>query len=166
MKYLVQRFLPSVFFLVLVSCSSAKKSIRNIYAYNVVTTPGNIPVDRNGNSLYKGPDTSNIVYVEIKGKEPEWQYAWQHNRFYKLRPVVISENEIVVGKNKTTEEKILVSAARGNRIYQLVFEPWPDKISPPKQTQDGEILLLGMWKGKIFFRTISNSIELYQQPTE
>src|SRR6476659_2799938 len=102
MKCFVQCFLPSIFFLVLVACSSPKKSIRNIYAYNTVTTPGNIPVERNGNSLYKGPDTSNIVYVEIQGKEPEWQYAWQHNRFYKLRPVLISENQVTVGKDKTT----------------------------------------------------------------
>jgi hypothetical protein len=166
MKYFLQCFLPSLFLLVLVSCSSPKRSIRNIYAYNIVTTPGNIPVDRNGNSLYRGPDTSNIVYVEIKGKEPGWQYAWQHNRVYKLRPILISEKQVSVGKDKTTEEKILISTTTSNKLYQLVFEPSSEKIQPSAKIEGAEILLQGKFNGKTFFRKIVNPIELYQQPTE
>lgn len=149
-----------LFFVTLSSYAQTKYGIKNIYAYYAQHLPGNIPVDDNGNSLYKGPDTLITVYIETTGQEPHWSNAWRGNKVYSIVTTLIKQPTIEAGIRKSSNQKILVSPAKGNCLWQLEFVPQESRMLPPQKMKPGEIILRGKYKSKTFLQKISRLIEL------
>ena len=144
----------------LAGCAQMNKSIVKANAYFTIPTPGNIPVDDNGNPRQIQPIKVYNVFMELKGQTPEWTGAWINEKFYTLIPLPIKEQKAIIGKRKDNDQKIMMEAAAGNILLQFELAPNEALHKPPQTLKPNELLLAGKWKGKPFYYKISNIIEL------
>lgn len=138
------------------------KSIQGVY---IEKLPGNIPVDENGNSLFKGPDTLITIYVETSGKEPEWKMAWRGNKNYSITSSLISQKRYEVGTTMKDNKKIILSPAAGNKLWQLTLQLNNKKIKLPQKLKIGELLIKGKYKGKDFYIKNDTLVQLSTHPS-
>jgi len=143
-----------LFWIAFTGCNPGKKIIKNAYAYTSIRMPGTIPVDENGKPLYKGPDTSTLVYVESIRDGIVWEHAWFGDKSFTINPVPVNNLPVELGNNKSTGEWVVVKPQMGGKIWQLVLVPSENSASPQTLKQD-EILLQGKYKDKEFTRKIS-----------
>jgi hypothetical protein len=159
-------FFSSVLFLKgFSSCSQTSYGIKKINAFYIEKLPGNIPVDENGNSLFKGPDTLITIYVEISGKGPEWKTAWWSGKNYSITSSLISQTPYEAGTNARDDKKIILNPAKGNKLWRLDLQVCEKKISQPQKIKPGQVLLSGKYLNKTIFRKIDSIIQLTTFPS-
>ena len=157
-KYPLALFLIGV---CLVACAQENYGIKRMVAFRSLRMPGNIPVDENGNSLFKGPDTINTIYVETTRKGIQWDTAWRNGRAYTVAAELLSTASFDAGTDKRTGKKIVLTAANGNQQWLLQLEPLENNQKVPVTSlKSGEILLKGKYGKSTIMQTIKQQTEL------
>ena len=160
-KYLLFYSLLSVS---LLSCAQSKHLVKNVYATYTVHLPGNIAVDRNGNSISPG-DTLNTIYVETTTGQIRWTRARKNGKDYSVIKTLITESPFDAGTNKMTNEKIILHSTEGNKLWKLQLVPGEIFFIAPLKTLRGEIILQGMYHGKKITQKIFKQIEIVSIPS-
>jgi hypothetical protein len=161
-KYVVSGLL---FFYSLASCSQTMFSIKKINAFFVEKMPGNIPVDENGKSLFKGPDTLITVYAEISGKEPEWKTAWRNGKTYTVSASLVSQTPYEAGTRESDGKKVMLTPASGNKLWRLTLMESNIEIKLPQKLKPGELILLGKSGSKFIYKKIPSLVQLTTLPS-
>ena len=149
----------------LYACAQSKYSIKNIYAVYEVHLPGNIAVDQSGNEI-SSRDTLNVVYVETSSGQIQWNVAWKNDKTYSILSYLAHTNFIDAGTDKNTNEKMIIHASPGNKLWQLRLIPSDSKISLPAKILQNEILLEGTYNGKKILQKIKKQVELNSIPSQ
>ncbi|HEY6062895.1 MAG TPA: hypothetical protein VIV35_04770 [Chitinophagaceae bacterium] len=165
MKNYILPFLCYLFSAGFVCSAQTKYGIKNIYAYYTEHLPGIIPVDKDGNSLYKGPDTLNTVYIEANSNPVQWKQAWKNGKVYSINTTLITTIPFEAGTKKMNDEKILLTVAKGCQLWQLTLVPAKMKPGLPKKLKPGEIMLQGNYAGKTISQKITGQTELLSLPS-
>jgi len=153
-------------FLIQLASYSQDYGIKKIKGYYSEHVPGNIPVGENGKPLHKYPVINYHVFIETNSKTSiKWMAAWSSEKNYRLTASEIKSFPFEVGKKKNNEEKIELSPGKGNKLWQLEFADADKKTKSPLKIKSGEIILRGMYKGKLFYKRISKLEELYVIPS-
>jgi hypothetical protein len=160
MKYLL---LYSLLCISLMSCAQSKHLIKNVYATYTVHLPGNIVVDKNGNSISSG-DTLNVIYVATL-REIHWVHAWKDGKDYSVIQTLIIESPFDAGINKMTNEKIILHSTKGNILWKLQLVPEVKFFLAPLKTLPGEIILQGIYHGKKIIQKIFKQTEIVSIPS-
>jgi hypothetical protein len=147
------------------SFTQSRDGIKNIQGFYTEKLPGNIPVDENGNSLFKGPDTLIVIYVETSGKGPEWKTAWWGGRNYSITYSLISQTPYEAGSTLKDDKKIILKPATGNKLWKLSLQGCEKKLYPPQKIKSGQVLLKGKYLNKTIFRKIESLIQLTTIPS-
>jgi hypothetical protein len=143
------------------SCAQTRKAIINIYATYTVRMPGNMAVDEKGNYLSKA-DTLITVYVDAK-EEIKWEKAWRNEKEYSIITQLLpSSTEVGV---QPDNEKLIIQANKGNKLWQLRLIPGENKSLPPVTLIHNQILLIGEYNGKKITQIISEQTELVRIPS-
>jgi len=150
---------------VLTSCAQTKYSIKKIYAFSVEHLPGNIPVDPNGKSLYRGPDTLNTVFIELQGEAVHWNTAWKNGKVYNIDSSPVTGDVHEIGQEKVSGKKVIIQPAKGNRLFRLELVPTDRKIKSPMSVLPGQILIKGKAGNKVILRKITDQVELVPIPS-
>ena len=161
MKYTFLLFLTSV---CLAACAQEKYGVKKIAAFQSLHMPGNIPVDQNGNSLFKGPDTTNTIYVETSGKGIQWDMAWKNGKAYSVVAELLPAGSFNAGTEKTSSKKMMFTPAKGNQQWLLQLEPLEKNQKAPAALKNGEILLKGKYGKAIVLQTVKQQTELEVMP--
>ena len=148
----------------LLSCAQSRHLVKNVYATCTVHLPGNIAVDRNGNSISPG-DTLNIIYVETTTEKIHWTRAWKDGKDYSVIKTLITESPFDAGTNKMTNEKIILHSTKGNKLWKLQLVPGEKFFLAPLKTLPGEIILQGMYHGKKITQKIFKQTEIVSIPS-
>ena len=156
---IIQSIACFLFLIAFSGCNTGKKIVKNAYAYTSIRMPGTLPVDENGRPLYKGPDTSTLIYVETVRDGIVWEHAWSGNKSFSINPVLVNNIPVELGNTKSTGEWVVVSPKQGGKIWQLLLVPSENLVSPETLKQ-GEILLQGKYKDKQFTRKITSVPEV------
>jgi hypothetical protein len=149
----------------LISCSQSRYAIKKINAFYIVKMPGNIPVDENGNSLFKGPDTLITIYAEISGIGPEWKTAWRNDKTYTVHASLVSQTPYEAGTKESDGKKVMLTPAFGNKLWQLTLMVNKNEIKLPQKLKPGELLLSGKFMGKIIYKKIVSLVQLTTFPS-
>jgi hypothetical protein len=160
-KYLLFYSLLSIS---LLSCAQSKHLVKNVYATYTVHLPGNIAVDRNGNSISPG-DTLNTIYVETTTEQIHWTRAWKDGKDYSVIQTLITKSPFDAGTDKTSNKKIILHPAKGNILWKLQLVPEVKLFPAPHKTLRGEIILEGMHHGKKITQKIFKQIEIVSVPS-
>ena len=123
----------------LCSCAQSKYGIVRAHAYMQETTPGTVMQD----DMRRGPDTLYRVYVETKTRRQiKWITASVGNQVYKI---ILSKatSPVFIGLSKETGDSAIVSAKKGNILWQLNLEKQEaDRSLYPKNTGSRNAILL------------------------
>jgi hypothetical protein len=154
-------FLISFSLLHLSLFSQKNNGVIHIYAYYEQHMPGNIRVDEKGEPIQKGSSFVDLIYVETSSDEIKWDTGWKNGKTFSINTILITQVPYEVGRKKSNREKIILTPAKGNQLWQLELQPAEQpKISPIK-AKKGEIILKGKYRGKIILKKINTGIELY-----
>jgi hypothetical protein len=148
-----------------VSFAQISDGIKNIQGFYIEKLPGNIPVDENGKSLFKGADTLITIYVETSGKEPEWKTAWWSGRNYSITSSLISQRPYEAGTKTSDGKKIILTPAKGNKLWKLNLLVCEKKIGLPQKIKPGQLLLKGKYLNKTIYRKINSLVQLTTFPS-
>jgi hypothetical protein len=157
-----------VFLLILCAGNAGAQSTGPIiksHAFYSVITPGNIPVDEEGNPRPVHPDTLVQIYVETKGEGLKWKYAWKNGKTYTVTAEPIDKKRIVVGHTAYNKAGITLNAGEGNKLWLLVLQPAPKEIKSPFKLKAGELIIQGLHKNKKFNHHLKHMIRLYREPS-
>ena len=160
MKYLL---LFSSLCIALLSCAQSKHLVKNAYATYSVHLPGNIAVDKNGNSISSG-DTLIVIYVAATG-QIRWTRAWKDGKDYSVIETLITESQYEAGINKMTGEKMILYSTKGSLLWRLQLVPEVKFFSTPLKTLPGEIILQGIYHGKKITQKIFKQTEIVSIPS-
>ena len=165
MKYF---FICGLLLIHVLSNGQKKYGIVNLYAFCSEQGRGNIPVDKDGNPMYNGPDTLYRVYVETKkSADPiHWKLAWVNGRTYTLAGKFIVTTALEIGFTKINHEKIILKTVAGNILWNLQLLTNERTIALPQKTQPGEILMQGIYKNKNVLLKIDKLIVLQLPPVQ
>lgn len=148
-----------------ISFSQSSYGIKNIQGFYTEKLPGNIPVDENGNSLFKGPDTLIVIYVETSGKGPEWKMAWWGGKNYSITSSLILQTLYEAGTKLKDSKRIILSPAKGNKLWKLSLQVCEKKIYLPQKIKPGQLLLKGKYLNKTIYRKIDSLVQLTTIPS-
>jgi hypothetical protein len=157
--------LSLLFFNSLNACTQIKDGIKNIQGFYIEKLPGNIPVDENGNSSFKGPDTLITIYVETSGKEPDWKMAWWGSKNYSITSSLISQTQYEVGTTIKDNKKIFLNPAKRNKLWKLNLQVSDKKVYLPQVIKKGQLLLKGKYLNKTIYRKINTLVQLTTIPS-
>lgn len=145
------------------SCAQSKTLVKEVHAFYVERMPGNIP---SVPSLIR-IDTLITIYLETTTKLITWDTALKNNAAYLIRASLIEQTSFEVGKNKKTEEKIIITPREGLFLWQLQLELIePGIVVPVIQEITGKgIILKGKYKGKKLVQKVDKIIELAGIPS-
>jgi hypothetical protein len=163
MIHIKYRVLYSLLCISVLSCAQSKHLVKKVYATYTVHLPGNIMVDKNGNSISRG-DTLNVVYVVTLG-QIHWARAWKNGRNYSVIQTLITETPFEAGINKMTNEKIILHSTNGNKLWKLQLVPEEKFFLAPLKTLPGEIILHGIYHGKKIIQKILQQTEIASIPS-
>lgn len=154
-----------LFSVCLFSCIQTKNLVKKTYAYYTEKQPGTIPADDNGIPLPVKPDTVLVVYVEAKSDGIRWDTAWHNGKPYKIIPQFFETGYYDAGIEKLSREKVLITVDPPHFLYQLYLEPirQTQGLSVPESNSD--ILLKGIYKGKVILHKASRLVELEAYPS-
>lgn len=147
----------------LFACAQSKPAVKNIYATYTEHLPGNIPVDRNGNTI-STRDTLNVIYIETTSEKIQWNIAWKNDKNYSILATLIT-SPFDAGVNKITNKKMILRSAKGNKLWQLQLVPGEKKSSAPFNILPGEIILQGIYHGEKITLKIAKQTELSSMPS-
>lgn len=148
----------------LLACAQSKYGVKNLYATYTVHLPGNVAVDKDGNTIATR-DTLNVIYIETSSDEIQWKRAWKDEKTYSILITLITTSSLDVGVNKITNEKMILRAAEGNKLWELRLIPDEKKFAAPSKILPGEIILEGIYRGKKFTQKIGQQTELNSIPS-
>lgn len=144
--------------------SQKNYGIVHVYPFVEERMPGNIRTDENGKPLPKGPTTVDLIFVEASSDKIQWKYAWKNGRTFLITSSRITQLPYEVGRKKSDNEKVLLSPANGNQLWQLDLHPAEKNKIAPMKADAGEIILEGFYKGKKVLRKINKQVELDVPP--
>jgi hypothetical protein len=139
---------------------SQKYGISKSHAYTRKITAGNIPVDHNNRPTTSGVQTVHIIYIETAPmQEPVWDTAWVEGKPFSIQMLKIPGNKATIGKTKDEQKEVMVQAAAGNMLWQLLLTPISSSTKS-LTSKKAPILLRGKWKGKRVMYEIKKHTEL------
>ena len=153
-------FFTILLFVAVCSCAQTKSIVVNAYGFYEIRSPGNIPVDDNGNSLYNGPDTTYTVYCETSTKNIVWTAAWKGGRSYSAIPVLLPNKVHNAGIAKKNSEKVIIRTTDKNVLWRIELVPDINETKPPKSYKDRGILLHGKSGTQPLYRVVTGSSQL------
>lgn len=137
------------------ACAQTKTGIQTTYAYFRVSTPGNIPVDEQGNPL-KRDDTVRVIYIESSGTaKPEIQSVQYPGKLY-TASVFAEEKFPITVKKKDDQSLAIQPSVKTNKIWRVELTP----AGPGKGPRTNKIVLKGVRGGKAFSQVIASEAEL------
>jgi hypothetical protein len=148
-----------------VSCAQTKQGIKNIYAYSSVRLPGNIPVEGDGTPTHTGPDTLNIIYIETGAEEIQWNYAWKNGKGYHIITNPVTQTPVDAGIEKGNDKKIILTPAKGNKLWHLELVPDEKMKAAPKNIKRNVIQLQGKLGKQMIVQNIEAQTELVLLPS-
>jgi hypothetical protein len=148
----------------LLACAQSKYGVKNLYATYTVHMPGNVSIDKDGNTIATR-DTLNVIYVETSSEEIHWKAAWKNGKNYSIITALITTSTLEAGIKKMTNKKMILQASKGNKLWELRLIPEEKKIESPFKILPGEIILQGMYLGKKFTQKIVQQTELNSIPS-
>lgn len=145
------------------SCAQSKNLVKKVYAFYVERPPGNIPSIP---SLIR-TDTINTIYLETTTRLINWDTATRRNVAYLIKAVLLDQSAFEVGRIKATNEKIIITPAKGLFLWQLWLEPIEPVLEVPgtQKSAQTEIILKGEYKGKRLVQKVGKIIELAGIPS-
>ena len=146
------------------SCGQTKHGIRKIYAFRSEHLPGMARVDNEGRVINPRPDIVYTIYIEATSGDLTWSRAWKDGQSYNVVPIQL-EGEQEVGVAKSTNEKILLRPAKGNKLWQLQLQRSDEPAAAPVEAKNGEIILQGKKGKKTFIQKVSPVVELEAIPS-
>ena len=145
------------------SCAQSTHLVKKVVATYTVHMPGNIAVDRNGNSSSQG-DTLNIVYIETASGKIRWTKAWKDRESYAIITTLITGSSFDAGTNKLTDEKIILRVTGKSKLWKLQLVPG-EKFLPPLKALPAQFILQGIYHGKKITQKIDRQIEMVAIPS-
>lgn len=148
----------------LLACAQSKYGVKNLYATYTVHLPGNVAVDKDGNTIATR-DTLNVIYIETSSEEIQWKAAWKDDKNYSIITTLITTSTLDAGIKKMTNKKMILQASKGNKLWELRLIPDGGKLATPSKILPGEIILQGIYRGKKFTQKIGQQTELNSIPS-
>lgn len=142
------------------ACAQVKNTVVKSNAFFMIPMPGTVPVDEQGNEVRPQRDTVYFIYVETKEKDIKWERAWKNGRSFSVIPSALREAKTVITSGLGGNQKIRISPADGNTVWQIELSDDQQKAAAPQPLKAGEILLIGKEKGKAFYVTINTVTEI------
>jgi hypothetical protein len=150
-----------LFLLLHLSLFSQKgSSVIHIYAYYEQHMPGNIRVDEKGKPIQKGSSFVDLIFVETSSAGIKWEAGWKNGKTFSINTFLITQIPYEVGRKKSNKEKIILTPAKGDQLWQLGIQPAKRQLISPIKAKKGEIILKGRYRGKIILKKINTGIEL------
>ena len=140
--------------------SQKNSSVIHIYAYYERRMPGNITVEEKGKPIQKGESVIDLIYIETSSDEIKWETGWKNGKAFSINTIPITQIPYRVGIKKSNKEKIILTPAKGNQLWQLELQPAERQKNSPIKAKKGEIILKGRYRGKIILKKINTGIEL------
>jgi hypothetical protein len=127
--------------------------------------PGTLAVDENGKPVHQGPylDYKGIVET-VLGRQPVINKIWIDGT-----PFSVSTNEVAspykVGVSKDSEQPIVVSAAKGNKIWELLLQKDETGASNrSNKNNSSAIVIEGTYSGKKFSLPVNATVKRLASP--
>ena len=149
----------------LFGCAQARVSVKHLYAVFQVHLPGNVAVDENGREIAPR-DTVRFVYIETAARDIVWQTAWENGKVYTVNAQLLDTGECNAGTFAKTNGTLLLHAAPGNRLWRLQLIASDQQREAPKPLGRDQILLRGIFKGKVLWEKAANLGELNAIPSQ
>ena len=141
--------------------SQNNSGLIHIYAYYEQRMPGNIRVGEKGKPVQKGVSIIDLIYVETSSDEIKWESGWKNGKTFSINTFLITQIPYKVGRKKSNKEEIILTPAKGNKLWQLELQPAERQKASPIKARKGEIILKGKYRGKIILKKINTGIELF-----
>jgi hypothetical protein len=158
MKHIISAFL---LLLHLSLFSQQDYPVIHIYAYYEQHLTGNIRVDEKEKPTPQGISIIDLIYVETSSDEIKWEAGWKNRKTFFVRASLIAQTPYEVGRKKSNKEKIILTPAKGNKLWQLELQPADRQIISPVKAKKGEIILKGKYRGKTILKKVNPWIELF-----
>jgi hypothetical protein len=124
------------------------------YAYYYVPLPGIVAVDPDGAPRNIKRDTVYRVFVEWKGKPPQWKYALAGGKMFALTAISQKKLPVKVGESLADGKAVIIKPAKGNNLYELEFGAQkPETVSRGK-SKFNELVIAGFANNKPFCKAI------------
>jgi hypothetical protein len=147
------------------SCANGSKLIQQTKSYYYQKQQGNVQADANGNEIHSIPDTVILIYTETSSQLLKWDTGWVNNRVYRIVAVPVKTLTIDAGSEKISREKVIIAAKPGHYLYELYLEPVAGVMPAGPQLVNKDIpILQGRYKGRMFYKTCTNLVELETVP--
>ena len=146
------------------SCAQSTRLVKKVLATYTVHIPGNIAVDRDGNSISQG-DTLNVIYIETASEKIQWTKAWKDGKNYTIIKTLLTGSSFDAGTNKLTNEKIILHVTGRNKLWKLQLIPEEKFFLAPLKALPAEIILQGIYHGKKITQKIDKQTEIVGIPS-
>lgn len=131
-------------------------------AFYTIWSPGNIPVDANGEPLPgSGPKKNYIVYVETSTPDITWTSASVDSKIYSITPTLIKDTMIDAGMEKNSRKPIIIRSHNGSHLWRLDLIPPANSKNNALAEGQETILIKGVLNGKKLEHSITRLTELY-----
>jgi hypothetical protein len=147
----------------LTACSQQFGIVKaSAYARKIIA--GTIQTDEFNRQRNSGINTVHLIFVETKSNNPslEWTTAWIDQKAFLIKPVLIHQPKIEIGKSKDDQENVVITPSPGNRLWQLVLSPASSVADtlPVEAIKTNAVVLTGKWKNKKFIFPIAKEEQL------
>jgi hypothetical protein len=127
--------------------------------------PGTLAVDENGNPVHQGPYLDYKAIVEtMPGRQPVINKIWMDGTSYS-----VTANQVAsphkAGVAKETQEPVIVSAAKGNKIWELLLQKDETGASgKSNKNNSSNIVIEGTYSGKKFSLPVNTIVKRLASP--
>lgn len=105
------------------SCGLSKYGIKEAWVFTEEKFRGTIQVDDNGNPVTKGVMVETTIFLETETKDlPVWTTAEIDGKTYSIKENIQVQSPSTIGKNKTDETPVTITASTGHFLYRLTLE--------------------------------------------
>jgi hypothetical protein len=127
--------------------------------------PGTLAVDENGKPVHQGPYLDYKAIVEtMPGSQPAINRIWIDGKSYS-----VTANEVAspykAGLAKESQEPVIVSAAKGNKIWELLLQKDETGArSRSNKNNSSAIVIEGTYNGKKFSLPVNTIVKRLASP--
>ena len=158
----------AIFCIMFISYSSfgqTKLIINNGYSFFYEHLPGNIMVDRDGNSQKLKIDTTIILYIETNTNKINWEIAGMDGISYDIASQLIVQTPFIVGNLKNNNNLITIPIKKNTFLWQIYLTSIPFKKVKLSSNNTNEIFIKGKYKKKSFIKKCGKLIQLAEIPS-
>ena len=138
--------------------------LKNVYAFKTEQMPGIIRVNERGQQVSPRSFISYYVYTESIDII-HWQKAWIDDKSYSVTATEITAFPFRVGEDRNNRNVILINHKPGAKLFKCELSLDNNKVSAPKNSRSGKIILKGIYKNKVILKTINKIVDLYVEPS-